>query len=155
MSKWWKQIWATIKAILNGEADIPDVPPVVPPIVDPQPQPGAMAPIKIAHGDEGKMPEWVKGGEICRVNGTQLRMLVLRQLGFKDRFVTTAAAKAGAVRVRDGQMVADDWKVAGGVMVFQYWTLGTSDISKKSLENPVKCRHDSRVWYTFCKEAGQ
>lgn len=130
--------------------DVPDVPALtnLPPV---QPEtPAGLTAIKIEHGAESKMPEGVKGGEICNIGGTQLRFLVLNQLGKKDVFVTDAAKKAGAARVRDGKMVADDWPVADGVMVWQYWTLGTSKISAQSFENPVATKRDSRVWYRFC-----
>ena len=50
--KWWKQIWATIKAILNGDADVPDI---VPDPVTPAPSPGAMLPkpATLCQPDEG------------------------------------------------------------------------------------------------------
>ena len=69
--KWWKQIWATIKALLSGEADVPD--PLKPDVPDAQ---GNVALTALAgryvSGDKGD-----KGPEIANANigrGLNLRL---------------------------------------------------------------------------------
>lgn len=135
MKKFLLSIYNLIKKLIdsNSTPTTPTTP------VDPS----GLVPKKIAHGAKVSMNPSVHAGEIGYVDGVQLRWLDIDS----DSFVTTAGVNAKSVRIKDGKMCADDWvNKFGQVMVFQYWTLGTSDISAKCTDNPVAIKRDSRIW---------
>lgn len=112
-------------------------------------EPGTLVPKKLPHGAQVALIGKEKETDIS-MSGVKVRVLEIAA----DAFMNQQAKKAGCVRAANGKMVADDWvNTAGQVMVFQYWTLGTSKISAKSVENPVAIKQDSRVWYTSCAPA--
>lgn len=137
-SSWYTKLLELIKKLLNiGGTE------------EPEEDPNVLKPIKIPHGSKSTLSGGIKGGEIGYVDGVQLRFLDIDT----DCFVTNAAVSAKAVRIKNGMMVADDWiNSAGQVMVFQYWTLGTSEKSAMSTSNPVSIKSDSRGWYNSCNK---
>ena len=100
--KWWRQIWATIKALLNGDADIPDIVPAPDPVT-PAPSPGTMLPkpaticdLGIAEkGTECTVPFGKDIRAIATTGGGRFQCFVgcdewVRSLAYRDGTVTAA-----------------------------------------------------------------
>lgn len=136
--------WDDLPSVTNLPPVITNLPPVIDP-PDPEPPVDAMTPIKIEHGSEvaAKGDEGRDGS--TTIDGVKFRVFEIES----DRHFCEQARKAKAIQVRDGKMVAHDFiNASGQVMVWQYWTIGTSSLDAKSTENPSsKVKSDTRVWY--------
>lgn len=144
--------WDDLPSVTNLPPVITNLPPVIDP-PDPEPPVDAMTPIKIEHGAVVKATGHEGRDGSVVIDGVKFRVFAMKP---DDVHYCKQAANAKAIRVQGGRMVAHDFvNNDGQVMVFRYWTLGTSSLDGKSTENPVaRVAQDTRVWYTVHAPVG-
>lgn len=106
--------------------------------------------VKITHGNEVALVGGEGGDYSFSTGGVAFRAFEIKS----DQAIGRAVQSAKAVTVTDGKMLANDFvNAAGQILVWQYWTVGTSKMSAKSENNPETAKNDTRVWYRCYEKA--